>query len=420
MRGIILEEEYPTLSLKERDRRWRKLRELMKKEKMDCLVVAGLRSREQLDRYITNDITGGFVIFPIEGEPILLFFSNDFITSHWESMRRGEQVWVSDVRVGPLREALVSVIKELDYDKSNIGVVGLGGLGREPEGWIPYHLWLVVEKNLPDANFRDVTREYCELAAIKSEEEIRLIKKSAEIGELACEEMIKRTKPGVAESEIYAAVMYVLFSHGASGGITPYTTPLILHSGPDNPSWGAPRWLFRAQPPPVLKAGDVLVAEIFTRYGGMETQQEQSIALKPVDPVNKKCAEIARKSYEAGVKALRSGVKFGEVANAMEAPLKEEKDVWHLTPLIHDVSPLGGFASALAVGMEGVKEFKKYKDVVSAPVRGADVTIKPGMVVVLEPNACVGTHRINIGGTCIITETGCLELNKLPTEMQVV
>ncbi|MDH5443545.1 MAG: peptidase, partial [Hadesarchaea archaeon] len=67
-----MEEEYPTLSLKERDRRWINLRELMKKEKMDCLVVAGLRSREQFDRYITNDLSGGFVIFPIEGEPISL------------------------------------------------------------------------------------------------------------------------------------------------------------------------------------------------------------------------------------------------------------------------------------------------------------------------------------------------------------
>ena len=54
---------------------------------------------------------------------------------------------------------------------------------------------------------------------------MRLVKKSAEIGEMACEEMIKRVKPSVAESEIYAAVMYVLLSHGATGSITP--SPLL-------------------------------------------------------------------------------------------------------------------------------------------------------------------------------------------------
>ena len=413
-----MKEEYPTLSLKERDRRWRNLRELMKKEKIDCLLVAGLRSREQLDLYISNGVSsGGFVIFPIEGEPISLYPFNEVKISHWESVRRGEQLWINDVRVHrPLGEGLALVIKELGYDKSDIGVVGLGGFGRESEGWIPHYMWLGVEKRLPEASFRDFTSQYIELVAIKSEEEMKLIKKSAEIGELACEEMVKRTKPGVTESEIYAAVMYVLFSHGATGGITPYTTPLILHSGPDNPSWGAPRWLVRAQPPPVLKAGDVLVAEIFSRYGGMETQQQPTIALKPVDPVNKKCAEIARKSYEAGIKALKPGVKFGEVANAMEAPFKEEKDAWFIS-LIHSVSPIRDLGGASFVGAG--KEFK-YKDILPAPVRGADVIIKPGMVFVLEPTGCIGTHHVRVGGTCIVTKTGCLELSKLSTEMQIV
>ena len=165
-----------------------------------------------------------------------------------------------------------------------------------------------------------------------------------------------------------------------------------------------------------MKAGDVLRAEIFTLYGGMETQQQPSIALKPVDPVNKKCAEIARESYEAGVKFLRPGIKFGEVANAMEAPLRE-KDAWNLTPLIHGVNPLGRFTSAIYVGMEKVEEFKKY-NIKPTPTHGADATIRPGMVFVLEPNACIGTHHIRVRGTCIVTETGCLELNRLPTEMR--
>ena len=131
-----MKEEYPTLSVKERDRRWSKLRDLMKKEKIDCLLVAGLRSREQLDRYITNDSRGGFVIFPIEGEPIsLLPMTNGF--SHLESVRRGEHPWIGEVRTGlrPFSQILVSVIKELGYDKSTIGIVGLKGIGTERDGF---------------------------------------------------------------------------------------------------------------------------------------------------------------------------------------------------------------------------------------------------------------------------------------------
>ena len=41
--------------------------------------------------------------------------------------------------------------------------------------------------------------------------------------------------------------------------------------------------------------------------------------------------------------------------------------------------------------------------------------MQPGMVFAFEPNACIGTHRVNIGGTVIVTATGCEELNHIPT-----
>jgi Xaa-Pro aminopeptidase len=41
--------------------------------------------------------------------------------------------------------------------------------------------------------------------------------------------------------------------------------------------------------------------------------------------------------------------------------------------------------------------------------------LEPGMVFALEPNACIGNHRVNIGGTVIVTATGCEELNHIPT-----
>lgn len=417
-----MEDDYPSLSFKERDRRWTRIREFMRTAGIECLVVAGLRSREQLDRYITNDRPGGFVVFPIEGEPVLLYNTAYDITSYWESAQRGEQSWVTSIALGVPRfgESVAATIKKLGYEKSNIGVVGLGGSGREMEGWIPYNCWSRVIKDLPGASFRDVTRNYLEIVAVKSNEELEIVKKSAEIGELACQEMVRKTKAGVPESEIYAAVVQVLFSHRATGSLTPYTTPLIFHSGPKNLSWGPPMWLFRTQPPPVLKQGDILLSEIFTNYGGMETQQQQSVAISPLDPINRKCAELARKSYEAGVKTLRAGIKFGEVVSAMEAPLSEDSRVWHLTPLIHNVSPIGGFMSTTAAGIAELDEFKNFSGLHETPLVGGDAIVRPNTVFELEPNASIGTHRINIGGTCIVTDTACIELNRMSTELQVV
>jgi Xaa-Pro aminopeptidase len=43
--------------------------------------------------------------------------------------------------------------------------------------------------------------------------------------------------------------------------------------------------------------------------------------------------------------------------------------------------------------------------------------LKPGMVLAFEPNACLERHRVNIGGTVIVTEKGCEELNVIPTRV---
>ena len=47
----------------------------------------------------------------------------------------------------------------------------------------------------------------------------------------------------------------------------------------------------------------------------------------------------------------------------------------------------------------------------SAPIRQA--VIEPGMVFAFEPNACWESHRVNIGGTVVVTEQGCEELNTI-------
>jgi Xaa-Pro aminopeptidase len=39
------------------------------------------------------------------------------------------------------------------------------------------------------------------------------------------------------------------------------------------------------------------------------------------------------------------------------------------------------------------------------------------MVFAFEPNACLGEHRVNIGGTVIVTPTGCEPLNEIPTRV---
>ena len=129
IRGIEQEEKWPGLSEKERDRRWELVRNMMKAKGLECLVVFGLKSREQFDNYLTNDRTGSIVIFPLEGELVHLVWHPQWITSHIESARRAESSWVRDMRVGTNGSVVVKVLREKGFDKATIGVVGVNIFG---------------------------------------------------------------------------------------------------------------------------------------------------------------------------------------------------------------------------------------------------------------------------------------------------
>ncbi|MBI4322443.1 MAG: aminopeptidase P family protein [Chloroflexi bacterium] len=417
---LLEDANWPSLSENERDRRWVRVREMMKARGLDCLVVFGLKGREMFDRYLTNDRTGGIVIFPREGDGLIhLSWTTFDVTAHLESSLRDEASWVKDVRLGANGAGVVSVLREKGYERASIGAVGLGMYAPgEMEGNVPYGTWAHILEKLPDATFHNVSYPFAEVIFAKSDEELQLARRAAAIGELVCEAMINATRVGATESEIYAAGMYHLFLNGGNGSPSPYISPMIFHSGPDNPSWGAPMWLFRPQRPRTIQNGDIILAEIFPHYGGMEAQLQLAIAVGEIDPVNKECAAIARRSYEAGIEALRPGRRFGEVVEAMEAPLREA-GAWQLTPLIHSLNPLA-WVSRSYVGVEKLPGIDRYQAVSGKPMVGGDLVIQANTIWEIEPNACLGKHRVNIGGTVIVTEKGVEELNVLPNELRYV
>lgn len=397
------------LSPRERDRRWERTRTMMREQGVECLLVFG-SDREQVDNYLTNDLPGSTVIFPLEGAPVAITRGH-LVGTQIESALRGEAVWIDDFRFRPGPATIVNILKEKGCERGRIGVVGAeGGSHFFPTGWTPYATWKAIREALPHAALKDVSWPFMTMTLVRSEEELALFRRAAAVSELACQVMLDVVKPGVGEAEVFAVATYEILRHGARARF------MILHSGPDNPSWHYPKWQMRAQPPRVIRRGDIIVAELFPEYGFIEAQAQMCIAVGKVAEVNRRCAEIARRSYEIGLKALRPGRPFGEVAEAMEGPLREA-GAWHLTPLIHSMNPLI-LVGPVTVGIHKLPGADRYKDLFEHPADGADVVLEPGMTIQLEPNACMGKHRINIGGNAIVTATGAEELNRIPTEMR--
>jgi Xaa-Pro aminopeptidase len=395
----------------EREQRWQRVQKFMKNKGLDSLVVVGSRSGEPLDRYLSNWIPGCIAIFPLEGEPTLLVPMIPEMLALRPETPENERPWIKDIRAGARGAAIAAVLQEKGLERGLIGVVGLGNLRVDWEGWIPFKTWERVLSGLPHGRFQDVTAEFAEVVLVKSSGEIIYVRRAAQVLERACEEMLKTVRLEITELEVYAAIQGILSKSGV------YSPKFILRSGPDNISWEDPPWFFGVGSPRALKAGDIVQAEIFAWVGGLEAQVQMSVAIPPVSEVNSQCAQLARQAYEEGLRHLRAGKKFAEVVEAMEAVL-DQPGVWHLTPLIHSMNPMRCIGPT-GVRIESLPGVEAYGRVGTGRIRGGDVVLEPGMVFELESNACIKRHRVNIGGTVIVTENGNEPLNELPNQMRL-
>jgi len=405
-------ENFPTLSLTERDRRFNRTRQFLRDQGLDALLLYGLKSRERYEAYLAGTGFDGLVLFPASGEPIALTWASHRITTVLEAAARGMKRWIPDFRQMSVAPDLVEVIKSSGLSKSRLGVFGHSTKGpAEIEGIISYTHWSAVIKALPEAIFVDVTDAYSAVMLVKSEEELAMVRKSAAIGESACKRMFEATAAGATSHEIAAAVMHEIFSCGAVNCVPPF----ILSIGSEDVSWSPVFWGNTGGAPQVVKSGDVVQAEIFPVYGGFETQQQMAIAVGPLAREHAELADIARRAYEAGLKVLKPGISFKQLNDAMYAPLKET-GCWHLTPLLHSLAPLC-LTGQVGIGLETWPGYVPATRMRGRQVDRGDFVIEAGTVFEFEPNACRGSRRINVGGTVIVTRNGVEELNSIPTRL---
>ena len=185
--------QIPQLSLEERDRRYKKVRTEMARSNIDCLLLPANTGRwEQLQadsRYLTS--IGGFAtevftVFPLEGEVTAYIFNR---AGWWKQA----QNWAKDVRDGRNRwgENAIERIKELGLGQGTIGIAGLAGLFRAPEGIILYSSVKAIQDTFPRAKLINATEMMQEIRAVKSAEEVSLLERSAGIIEKVIEMMVQ-------------------------------------------------------------------------------------------------------------------------------------------------------------------------------------------------------------------------------------
>lgn len=199
---------------------------------------------------------------------------------------------------------LVSAIKRRKQHPKAIAV---------EKDFMSLHDYEVLHGEFPDAEYTDITPYIDRLRAIKSQEEIKNICRSAAISDKAMKAAIEAVRPGVSELDIAAEAEYVMKKSGsdrpafstfvASGDRTHLAHPL------------ASKRKIRQSEAVVIDLGatcEGYASDICRTTFAGEPKQDQLKLLR-----------IVVRAQERGANALREGVTCGEVYNAVHEIFKD-------------------------------------------------------------------------------------------------
>src|SRR5947199_9525621 len=296
--------QIPQLSLEERDRRYKKVRTEMARSNIDCLLLPANTGRwEQVQadsRYLTS--IGGvatevFTVFPLKGDVTAYIFNR---AGWWKQA----QNWVQDVRDGRNRwgQNAIERINEIGLQKGTIGISGLAGLFRAPEGIIPYSSVKSIQDAFPQAKIVNATEMMQEIRAIKSAEEVSLLERSAAIIEKVIETMVQTARPGVSEKELYGAMVHAMLSNGGE-----LPTLFFLSAGPDisNSSFVPTDYL--------IQNGDWIINEIEAKYAGNAAQAVSPVVIGKANQDYEEMIKVSRPCFEAILEEMKPARTFGSL-----------------------------------------------------------------------------------------------------------
>ena len=180
----------------------------LKKQNLDGLLMF----KQESMYWLTGYDTFGYVFFQSliltsKGDIVLLTRTPDLRQAQNTSIIKDIRIWVDKEKSNPSDE-LKNILSELNLEKSNLGVEyeAYGLTGRN-----------AIRLNDSLKNFAtlcDKSELVSKLRVIKSTEEIKYVRKAAELADKALDEVWKNAKAGASEGKILAEMQKVIFEEG--------------------------------------------------------------------------------------------------------------------------------------------------------------------------------------------------------------
>lgn len=358
------------------------------------------------------DLSQGYALFPLEGEPALAVTGSMLAVN-------GVDLWVRDLRISgdsgldwslappPLSDRMdrmYALVKDAPgYGTTTealagaLGDRGLAGgtLGVEADG-MTADRYAQLRRALPDARLLDCSNLIRLLRMVKTGDEIERLGQAAEISEVAAMTAMEQASPGDNVQEVVRRFRAELGGRGADL---------------DHFAFGVHGLGIATEPDFILGASDVEYVDWGCRYRSCYSDTGTTYAMKPLSGDMQDRFDVLRASMDAGLAAIRPGVLSSTVQAAMQD--------------VVDDAGLAMYPHGHGVGME-VRDYP-----ILAPDNGlriadecvdvpSDLPIEEDMVLNIEAPLCLaGVGSLHLEQSVVVTGSGSRPLVEQQRERPV-
>jgi Xaa-Pro aminopeptidase len=176
------------------------------------------------------------------------------------------------------------------------------------------------DEDFESGRFNENPQLFLDARRVKDPLEIELIRKACAGTDRAYQALEQELRPGKTEWQLAADVMKVALEHGMTPSNSDSSLgPVIIASGPHG-AFGHSELTSRK-----LKDGDFVVADLFFRYQGYNSDETRTFAIGTVSSEMKRHYAVVKEAQAAALEAAREGTACGAVNDAAVDVLRKNR-----------------------------------------------------------------------------------------------
>jgi Xaa-Pro aminopeptidase len=379
----------PALTLAERDRRYRAVRDRMRERGVDCAVVTGSNLF-----YLSNGLPGERTgLLPAQDLPMTVCLNSRHLADLPAQVVIDAQDWISDVRPGNDARPVLDRVRELGIEKGSIGILA---------GGVSHAFYAQLEAGLPDARMVDITDNFADVRATKSGEEVAMIDQANRAFDAAVLAVHECARPGMLGAEVVQEGIKAMW---AAGGDLHSTFGFNFGPVPKQNPVLCELCLTRR-----IQQGDIGTLTAHAHYGGYGGHSDHEISFGEPRPLHRDMYEAVLRIRDAVLREVRPGATQRGLVQAYQQACQESGFRSSSHSQIHqygiDVPEFPGPAFRVGDGSVRGRE-------------GADFVLAPGMIYSISPTVVApnGEDTMLGGTSLVVTPEGFRELGNRKVEL---